>query len=95
MEALELIVRIAIPLMVTLCVAWLGRRSAAGRRKAVAQLIATAQKETGHYYLPTGEPCHGDLRQARKQKAYPRPTTIMGAVLARPGLDNWKQANVS
>jgi len=59
----------------------------------VAQLIATAQKETGHYYLPTGEPCHGDLRQARKQKAYPSPTTIMGAVLARPGLDNWKQEN--
>lgn len=55
------------------------------------QLIATAQKETGHYYLPTGEPCHGDLRQAKKQKAYPSPTTILGAVLARPGLDNWKQ----
>jgi hypothetical protein len=57
----------------------------------MAQLVPTAQAESSHYYLPDGSPLHGDLRQARKAGAYPSPTTALGSVLARPGLDNWKQ----
>jgi hypothetical protein len=56
----------------------------------VALLVKTAQAESSHYYLPTGEPCHGDLRQARKAKALPSVTTIL-SVLAKPGLDAWRQ----
>jgi hypothetical protein len=56
----------------------------------VAQIIATAPAEASHYYLTTGEPCHGNLREARKAKALPSVTTIL-SVLAKPGLDAWKQ----
>lgn len=56
----------------------------------MAQIIATAQGESSHYYLPDGTPLHGDLRQARKSKAYPSPTTVLN-LLGKPGLDNWKQ----
>ena len=56
----------------------------------MAQIIATAQTESSHYYLPDGTPVHGDLRQARKANALPSVTTIL-SVLAKPGLDNWKQ----
>ena len=56
----------------------------------MAQIVATAQAESSHYYLPDGKPLHGDLRQARKNKALPSVTTIL-SVLAKPGLDNWKQ----
>ena len=45
----------------------------------MAPIIVTSQKESSHYYLATGESCHGDLRSARKQGAYPSVTTILGA----------------
>lgn len=54
------------------------------------QLIATAQAENSHYYTRTGEPVHGNLRDARKAGAYPSVTNCLG-VVAKPGLDNWKQ----
>lgn len=56
----------------------------------MAQIIATSQTESSHYYLPDGTPVHGDLRQARKANALPSVTTIL-SVVAKPGLDNWKQ----
>jgi hypothetical protein len=61
-------------------------------RLTVALLVKTAQAEDSHYYLPTGEPCHGTLREARKRGAYPSPTSVLGGVLARPGLDFFKQS---
>lgn len=54
------------------------------------QLIATAQAENSHYYTRTGEAVHGNLRDARKVNAYPSVTNCLG-ILAKPGLDNWKQ----
>ena len=54
------------------------------------QLIATAQAENSHYYTRTGDPVHGNLRDARKAGAYPSVTNYLG-VVAKPGLDNWKQ----
>lgn len=56
----------------------------------VALLVPTAQAESSHYYLPNGTPVHGDLRSARKVQALPSVTTIL-SVLAKPGLDAWKQ----
>lgn len=56
----------------------------------MAQLIATAQAENSHYYTSTGEPVHGNLREARKVGAFPSVTNALG-ILAKPGLDNWKQ----
>jgi hypothetical protein len=56
----------------------------------VAQLIATAQSENSHYYTSAGEPVHGNLRDARKVGALPSVTNALG-ILAKPGLDNWKQ----
>ena len=55
-------------------------------------LVPTAKTESAHYYLKTGENCHGTLREARKVGAFPSVTTILGATLARPGLENWKVA---
>jgi len=58
----------------------------------VALLVPTAQAEDAHYYDKDGTPCHGTLREARKRGAYPSPTSTLGAVLARPGLDFFKQS---
>ena len=58
----------------------------------MAMLVPTAKTESAHYYLKTGENCHGTLREARKVGAFPSVTTILGATLARPGLENWKVA---
>lgn len=55
-------------------------------------IIATAKAESSHYYLATGESCHGDLRSARKVGAYPSVTTILGAAgPSKTGLMNWKE----
>lgn len=43
----------------------------------MANVVVKYDAETAHYYLSTGEPCHGDLRQARKAKALPSVTTIL------------------
>ena len=43
----------------------------------MANLVVKYDTEAAHYYLPTGEPCHGDLRQARKARALPSVTTIL------------------
>lgn len=56
----------------------------------MAQIIATVAQENSHYYTLAGEPVHGTLREARKAQALPSVTNILG-VLAKPGLDAWKQ----
>jgi hypothetical protein len=58
----------------------------------MAPIIVTSQKESSHYYLATGESCHGDLRSARKVGAFPSVTTILGAAgPSKQGLMNWKE----
>jgi len=58
----------------------------------MAALIATAKTESSHYYLASGESCHGDLRSARKVGAYPSVTTILAAAgPSKQGLMNWKE----
>jgi hypothetical protein len=58
----------------------------------MAALIATAKTESSHYYLGSGESCHGDLRSARKVGAFPSVTTILGAAgPSKQGLMNWKE----
>jgi len=62
------------------------------RLAVMAALIATAKTESSHYYLASGESCHGDLRSARKVGAYPSVTTILGAAgPSKQGLLNWKE----
>ena len=62
------------------------------RLAIMAALIATAKTESSHYYLASGESCHGDLRSARKVGAYPSVTTILGAAgPSKQGLMNWKE----
>jgi hypothetical protein len=57
----------------------------------MAPIIATAKTESSHYYMATGESCHGDLRSARKVGAYPSVTTILGAAgPQKGGLINWQ-----
>jgi CRISPR/Cas system-associated exonuclease Cas4 (RecB family) len=64
----------------------------AERLAIMAALIATAKTESSHYYLASGESCHGDLRSARKVGAYPSVTTILGAAgPSKQGLMNWKE----
>lgn len=58
----------------------------------MALLVKTAQAEDSHYYDKDGNPCHGTLREARKRGAYPSPTSVLGSVLARQGLDFYKQS---
>jgi len=54
-------------------------------------IIATAKTESSHYYMATGESCHGDLRSARKVGAYPSVTTILAAAgPQKGGLINWQ-----
>ena len=43
----------------------------------MGNLVVKWDTESAHYYLSTGEPCHGDLRQARKAGAFPSVTTIL------------------
>ncbi len=43
----------------------------------MGNLVVKWDAESAHYYLSTGEPCHGDLRQARKAGAFPSVTTIL------------------
>jgi len=58
----------------------------------MAPIIATAKAELSHYYMATGESCHGDLRSARKVGAYPSVTTILAAAgPSKTGLMNWKE----
>jgi hypothetical protein len=58
----------------------------------MAPIIATAKAESSHYYMATGESCHGDLRSARKVGAYPSVTTILAAAgPSKTGLMNWKE----
>jgi len=57
----------------------------------MAPIIATAKAESSHYYMATGESCHGDLRSARKVGAYPSVTTILAAAgPQKGGLINWQ-----
>ena len=57
----------------------------------MAALIATAKTESSHYYLASGESCHGDLRSARKVGAFPSVTTILAAAgPQKTGLINWQ-----
>ena len=61
--------------------------------------------ESGHWYTKSGEPCYevprakGDgmrpttLRDARKLGLVPSVTSVL-QILARPGLDAWKQNNI-
>jgi CRISPR/Cas system-associated exonuclease Cas4 (RecB family) len=57
----------------------------------MAPIIATAKAESSHYYLTSGESCHGDLRSARKVGAFPSVTTILaGAGPQKTGLINWQ-----
>ena len=58
----------------------------------MALLVPTAQAEDAHYYDKYGNPCHGTLREARKLGAYPSVSTTLSSVLAKPGLDFYKQA---
>jgi CRISPR/Cas system-associated exonuclease Cas4 (RecB family) len=61
------------------------------RLAVMAALIATAKTESSHYYLASGESCHGDLRSARKVGAFPSVTTIIsGAGPQKTGLMNWQ-----
>ena len=55
----------------------------------MAMLVPTAKTESAHYYLKTGENCHGTLREARKVGAFPSVTTIIN-LLNKPGLINWQ-----
>jgi hypothetical protein len=58
----------------------------------MAPIIVTAKTESAHYYLRSGESCHGDLRSARKVGAFPSVTTILGAAGPnKQGLMNWKE----
>lgn len=58
----------------------------------MAPIIVTAKTESAHYYLKSGESCHGDLRSARKVGAFPSVTTILGAAgPSKQGLMNWKE----
>lgn len=58
----------------------------------MAPIIATAKAESSHYYLKSGDSCHGDLRSARKVGAFPSVTTILGAAgPSKQGLMNWKE----
>ena len=43
----------------------------------MGNLVVKWDTEAAHYYLSNGEPCHGDLRQARKAGAFPSVTTIL------------------
>ncbi len=43
----------------------------------MGNLVVKYDTESAHYYLSTGDPCHGDLRQARKAGAFPSVTTIL------------------
>lgn len=57
----------------------------------MAPIIVTAKTESAHYYLKSGESCHGDLRSARKVGAYPSVTTILAAAgPQKTGLINWQ-----
>jgi len=57
----------------------------------MAPIIATAKAESSHYYLRSGDSCHGDLRSARKVGAFPSVTTILaGAGPQKTGLINWQ-----
>ncbi|MCP5560201.1 MAG: PD-(D/E)XK nuclease family protein [Verrucomicrobiaceae bacterium] len=65
-------------------------------------MILINRESASHWYLPDGTPYHEvvradgngmrpvTLRDARKSNAYPSVTNILG-VLAKPGLDAWKQ----
>jgi hypothetical protein len=56
----------------------------------MAPIIVTAKTESAHYYLKSGESCHGDLRSARKVGAFPSVTTILAAGPQKTGLINWQ-----
>ena len=57
----------------------------------MAPIIVTAKTESAHYYLKSGESCHGDLRSARKVGAFPSVTTILAAAgPQKTGLINWQ-----
>lgn len=57
----------------------------------MAPIIVTAKTESAHYYLRSGESCHGDLRSARKVGAFPSVTTILAAAgPQKTGLINWQ-----
>ena len=58
----------------------------------MALLVPTAQAEDAHYYDKDGTPCHGTLREARKRGAYPSVSTTISSVIAKPGLDFYKQS---
>ena len=65
-------------------------------------MILVKRESASHWYLPDRTPFHEveradgkglrpvTLRDARKMRAYPSVTNILG-VLAKPGLDAWKQ----
>jgi hypothetical protein len=57
----------------------------------MAPIIVTAKTESAHYYLASGESCHGDLRSARKVGAFPSVTTTLAAAgPQKTGLINWQ-----
>ena len=67
-------------------------------------MIITAESNSGHWYTKTGEPAYtriaknGNVRNttladAKKEGLLPSVTTIIN-VLAKPGLDRWKQEQV-
>jgi hypothetical protein len=57
----------------------------------MAPIIVTAKTESAHYYLKSGESCHGDLRSARKVGAFPSVTTTLAAAgPQKTGLINWQ-----
>ena len=57
----------------------------------MAPIIVTAKTESSHYYLKSGDSCHGDLRSARKVGAFPSVTTILAAAgPQKTGLINWQ-----
>ena len=57
----------------------------------MAPIIVTAKTESAHYYLRSGESCHGDLRSARKVGAFPSVTTTLAAAgPQKTGLINWQ-----
>jgi len=65
-------------------------------------MILIKRESTSHWYLPSGQAFHeveradgkgtrpSTLRDARKVGAYPSVTNVL-AILAKPGLDAWKQ----
>ena len=65
-------------------------------------MILIRRESASHWYSPTGEACHtvpradgmgersATLRDARKLNLFPSVTNCLG-VLAKPGLDAWKQ----